>query len=153
MNRSGGLKLVIVIGVIVIVVVATFIYGNIQRNKQKPAGPANLPTIENTDQAKSAEQNKSDQAANNKPTESKPQQSSQNNQAAPAPSSGEPAPGPINQSKPAQAQIPTAHTPATGAADMLIPALVLGLLSGGYIITKRQRRLHIESLQRRSNQI
>lgn len=163
MNRSGGMKVAIVVGVIVIVVVATFIYGNVQRNKQKSAGtPNNLPTIQNneqTKQAQTAQPQNQNQPATNKPAESNsspsspPSQSTPSNQTAQGGAPSSSAGGTAQTPKPTQPQIPAAKTPATGATDTIIPALVLGVLGGTYIIVKRQKRLQTESLQSRSNQI
>lgn len=111
MNRSNIIKLVLAVFLIGAVVVATFVYGNSQRKKQVESSPKNnLPTIES----------QSTGSTTNDPNVSVPQ-----------PSSGS------QSQQSVSPQIPTAKTPTTGPADTLLASVVLGLLAGLYIISRR----------------
>ncbi len=155
MDRSGKIKLIVAILVIAIVVGATFVYGNIQRKKQTTdnATHNNLPTIESNQSTSQTSPQPTD-----KTTPSNPQQSTANKpvagQSNTAPSSGSSSSGGASSSSiPAQPQLPTAKTPATGAADQFLPSVVLGLLTGLYIVTRRNRVKQQISLQTPKNQI
>ena len=123
MNKSNILKITLAVLLIFVVVVATVNYGRNQRMK-----------IANTDTSK-----------NNLPTvqESKPTQKNQPNTSKPAqpkPESAPPISTPTTTNTPpvVAAQIPQSNMPATGPADSILPVIILGTLTGLYLVSRRK---------------
>ena len=123
MNKSNILKITLAVLLIFVVVVATVNYGRNQRMK-----------IANTDTSK-----------NNLPTvqESKPTQKNQPNTSKPAqpkPESAPPISKPTTTNTPpvVAAQIPQSNMPATGPADSILPVIILGTLTGLYLVSRRK---------------
>lgn len=120
MNKTNLAKLLIAVLLIAVVAVATYNYGLEQRKKAAaPSDPtkSSLPTIK---------EDASKQAENNAKSEDK------------ADTKNDTAGIDTPSNPPVQAQIPSQNIPATGPADTLIPAAVLGALTGGYIISRRR---------------
>lgn len=134
MNKSNAIKLFLALSLIAVVVAATISYGGTQRSKQAKTDPtrSSLPTI--------SEAPKQQEPAKDNENPSKPADSQ------PKPVSDEPSPAVATPSQPSSpqapilAQIPKSSTPATGPADTLIPALVLGLLTGLYLVSRHTLR-------------
>jgi len=114
MNKSNIIKITLAVLLIFVVVVATVNYGRNQRMK-----------IANTDTSK-----------NNLPTvqESKPTQKNQ-----PKPESAPPISKPTATNTPpvVAAQIPQSNMPATGPANSILPVIILGTLTGLYLVSRR----------------
>ena len=131
MNKSNRVKLVIAVLLIAVVAIATVSYGNSQRKKVATNDPtqSSLPTIQDAQK---------DQNNPSKPGESQP-----NQQKPPAgqsqPSSSAPVVNnPTQQS--VQPQLTQGRTPATGPEDHLLPVVVLGVMSGLYLVSLRKAR-------------
>lgn len=124
MNRPNLIKMALAFMLILVVVVATVNYGNNQRSKLRVGDARNsLPTIQSTDSNTASPSSSSN--TTDKPNPSRPSDSQPKNNAEPAPV--------------VQSQLPQSSTmPATGPADMIVPSLVLGLLSGMYLVSKRR---------------
>jgi len=124
MNKSNRVKLVIAILLITVVAIATISYGNSQRKKVANNDPtqSSLPTIQDSQKENSNP---------SKPGESQPK--SQNNSQPTAPTVSNP---PAQQT--IQPQIPQGRTPATGPEDHLLPIIVLGTMSGLYLVSQRK---------------
>ncbi len=124
MNKSNRVKLVIAILLITVVAIATISYGNSQRKKVANNDPtqSSLPTIQDSQKENSNP---------SKPGESQPKP--QNSSQSPAPTVSNP---PAQQT--IQPQIPQGRTPATGPVDHLLPIIVLGTMSGLYLVSQRK---------------
>lgn len=116
MNKTNLAKVFVAVLLIAVVAVATYNYGVEQRKKaastNDPTKSA-LPTIQ--------DENKK-QAENNAKNDSKPDTAGVDTPSSP----------------PVQAQVPTQNIPATGPADSLIPTIVLGGLTGIYLVGRRR---------------
>ena len=134
MNRPNIIKVIIAILLLIVVVVATVNYGRNQRMKINNTDTAknSLPTVQ---EAKPVQ--------NDKPNPSKPAQSQPKPETKPE-SKPEPAPAVTKPSTPnvsapaVSAQIPQSSMPATGPADSIIPTIILGSLSGAYLVSRRK---------------
>lgn len=120
MNKTGVIKVLIAALLIAVVAVATFNYGSYQRKKVANTDPtkSNLPTI--SDEAKKAEDTAK---ANDSSNEAKADVEADS----------------INE-PPVQSNIPQGNIPATGPADNAIPVLVLGGLTGAYLVSRRRAK-------------
>lgn len=118
MRNETLLKVIIAVFAIVLIVLATFVYGNVQRSKQKTSTGGN---------------NQASVSTPNSATTTLPDQSVQPNQAPPA-ASKPAAPAPASAATPPVAPTPTktAAMPSTGAEGAVIPMTVLAVL--GYIL-------------------
>jgi cytoskeletal protein RodZ len=116
MNKTGVAKVLIAGLLIAVVAVATFNYGTTQRKKVANTDPtkSTLPTV--TENAKSADNSTADK----KDVEST--------------SLNEPA---------VQSNIPQGNIPATGPADNAIPVLILGGLTGAYLVSRKRAKSNI----------
>ena len=120
MNKTGIAKVLIAILLIAVVAIATFNYGATQRKKvaNNDSTKSSLPTI--SDQSKKAE----DTAKSNDNSNEAKADIQANN---------------LNDS-PVQSSIPQKNTPATGPADNLVPVLVMGSLTGLYMVSRRRAK-------------
>lgn len=116
------LKVIIIAFAIILIILATFVYGNIQRSNQKKSNSNNQNTVQTQT---SSEQTKEGTATNDKPAEDKNKSSNQPS-TAPAPT---PTPTPQSPSQ-------NSTMPATGASDGVIPMTILSVLSYMYIKSK-----------------
>ena len=111
MNKSNIAKVFIAVLLIAIVAVATFNYGATQRKKVAANDPtkSSLPTVK--DDNSTGQQKPAENTDQNIDTPSNP---------------------------PVEAQLPKQNIPATGPADNFIPVLVLGSLTGLYLVSRRR---------------
>jgi len=118
MNKTGVIKVLIAALLIAVVAVATFNYGSSQRKKISNTDPTKsiLPTI--SDESKKAE----DTAKANENSDDARADVEANS---------------LNE-PPVQSSIPQGNIPATGPADNAIPVLVLGGLTGAYLVSRRR---------------
>lgn len=120
MNKTGVVKVLIAGLLIAVVAVATFNYGNTQRKKvaNTDSTKSTLPTV--TDSSKTAEGNAKSTDSSN--TEKKDVESTSLNEPA------------------VQSNIPQGNIPATGPADNAIPVLILGGLTGAYLVSRKRAK-------------
>ena len=120
MNKTGVIKVLIAALLIAVVAVATFNYGSSQRKKISNTDPtkSTLPTI--SDESKKAE----DTAKANENSDDARADVEANS---------------LNE-PPVQSSIPQGNIPATGPADNAIPVLVLGGLTGAYLVSRRRAK-------------
>lgn len=116
MRHETVLKIIIGFFAIMLIVLATFVYGNVQRSKQKSQ---NNPST-NTEQAQ------------------------QNNQSTPKNDTANPTPATPPAVVPTSpAQTSSTNIPATGANDAVLPSTILGVL--GYIIYHERKLIRSKS--------
>lgn len=130
MNKSNRVKLVIAVLLIAVVAIATVSYGNSQRKKVATNDPTqgSLPTIQDAQK---------DQKNPSKPGESQPTSQKPVTDQAPKPAPVATNP-PVQQT--VQPQLTQGRTPATGPEDHLLPIVVLGVMSGLYLVSLRKDR-------------
>lgn len=112
MNKTNLAKLFVAVLLIAVVAVATYNYGVEQRKKVASTNDptkSTLPTIQPEAQKQSENNAKNDTAGVDTPS-----------------------------NPPVQAQIPSQNIPATGPADSIVPTIILGALTGGYIASRRR---------------
>ncbi|MBA3679174.1 hypothetical protein H0W80_03225 [Candidatus Saccharibacteria bacterium] len=122
MRNETLLKVIIAVFAIILIVLATFVYGNIQRsnqNKQKSTNNSNQTSVKTPDTIAQNQPNQSSQSGKSPTPTPTP---------APSPASK---PAPVVASPPAKANMPT-----TGAGDAVIPMTILSVLA--YIVLKKR---------------
>lgn len=119
MNKTGIIKVLIAGLLIAVVAVATFNYGANQRKKVSTNDPtkSSLPTV--TDASKKAEDTAK---ANDGSAEDKADVEAS------------------DLGAPVKSNIPQGNTPATGPADNLVPVLIMGGLTGAYLVSRRRAK-------------
>jgi cytoskeletal protein RodZ len=119
MNKTGIIKVLIAGLLIAVVAVATFNYGANQRKKASTSDPtkSSLPTV--TDASKKAEDTAK---ANDGSAEDKADVEAS------------------DLGAPVKSNIPQGNTPATGPADNLVPVLIMGGLTGAYLVSRRRAK-------------
>ncbi len=130
MNKSNIIKLIIAALLIFVVVIATVNYGRSQRAKisKTDTTQSSLPTVQ---ESKPTEQTK--------PNPSKPAQPQTKPDPKPEPAPVVTKPTSPSASAPVvSAQVPQSSMPATGPADSVIPTVVLGTLTGFYLVSRRK---------------
>jgi len=125
MRNETLLKVIIAVFAIILIVLATFVYGNIQRsnqNKQKSTNNSNQTSVKTLDTT----------------GQDKPNQSSQPGQSGKSPTTTPtPAPSPASKPAPVVTSPPAkANMPTTGAGDAVIPMTILSVLA--YIVLKKR---------------
>lgn len=130
MRNETLLKIIIAAFAIILIILATFVYGNIQRSKQKTKTTSNQNTVQspqsstqqNTDN-KNTEQNNS---TSNPSSTTQPTQNQQSNSVSPSTT----APSSTQQNS---------SIPSTGANDAVIPMTIVSTLGYVYIKNRKAR--------------
>lgn len=124
MNKSNRVKLVIAVLLITVVAVATISYGNSQRKKVATNDPtkSSLPTIQDSQK---------DNKNPSKPGESQPKPQNNLQSSTPAVSNQPTQPT-------VQPQLPQGRTPSTGSEEHLLPVIILGVLTGLFLVSRKQ---------------
>lgn len=129
MRHETLLKVIIITFAIVLIILATFVYGNIQRSNQKKSTSDNQNTVQTQTNSETSKENSS---TSDKPTDQN-NQSTQNTKpstptAAPTPAASVPSTG------------ATRSIPATGASDAVVPMTILSVLGYLYIKSKNNKQ-------------
>lgn len=117
MRNETLLKVIIAVFAIILIVLATFVYGNVQRSKQKNSSNNNQASVQPPATSPDKPQQNTQPQSNAKPTPPPV--------TAPTP----PVSPPVVAAKPSSAQMPV-----TGASDAVIPMTILSVL--GYLYYK-----------------
>lgn len=129
MRHETLLKVIIITFAIILIILATFVYGNIQRSNQKKSSSNNQNTVQTQTNSEPANDNT---ATNDKPAE----ENKSSDQPAQQPSTNPtPTPAPAPQ-PPAQ----NSTIPATGAGDGVIPMTILSVLGYMYVKSKNSKQ-------------
>lgn len=123
MNKPNFIKLIIAGLLVVVIVVATASYGNSQRQKA-------LESAKPTDNTKSSLPSVQDSSPQAKPADTQPAP-------AVATPSGGASPAVVIVKAPGQT---ASTTPRTGPQDNLLAVIVLGLLTGLYLVSARRAK-------------
>lgn len=121
MRNETLLKVIIAVFAIVLIVLATFVYGNVQRSKQKSSSSNNQASVQPPANSPDKSQSNNQQQASPKPT---------------TPPATTPTPAPSAPVAPTQPA--TSNIPATGASDAVIPMTILSVLA--YLYFKSSTR-------------
>ncbi len=129
MRHETLLKVIIITFAIILIILATFVYGNIQRSNQKKSSSNNQNTVQTQTNSEPANDNT---ATNDKPAE----ENKSSNQPTQQPSTN-PTPTPAPTSQP---PVQNSTIPATGAGDGVIPMTILSVLGYMYVKSKNSKQ-------------
>jgi len=126
MRHETLLRVIIATFAIILIVLATFVYGNVQRSKQKASTPTNQATVENPSTSSTTQ----DQPTSN---QSQPSTTKQDEPTAsqPAQTQATPSTGNTNTTQ------PTTSIPATGGGAGVVPMTILSVLTYLYIKSRK----------------
>lgn len=130
MRHETLLKIIIIVFAVTLIILATFVYGNIQRSNQKKSSSNDQNTVQtqtNSETVKDSNVPDDKQATNN----------SSNNQAT---QSTAPAQTPAPSSTTPSTGAKTANIPATGASNAVIPMTILSVLGYLYIKSRSEKK-------------
>ncbi len=127
MRHETLLKIIIATFAIILIILGTFVYGNIQRSKQTNKGGSNQATVQSPKENENTNNSNSDTPTSNTPTNQSSSNASQNSapQSNPVAPTNTPAPN------------TTTNIPTTGANEAVIPMTVLSTLA---YLTFRSRK-------------